>query len=787
MGNSRAVQRVRSYLGAVYPADALGSASDSEVVRTFRSLQMLYQFGEADVPLDALEPGMFASGQTASTALRCADSDQPFAGILMRDETQRYRDLMPCWSGADLVRRLADYAPDWLATVEARGTDVYFEVQRFAHTTLWYGENAAQPQSWADFLDTHRIHGSGWWFMHAPGSGIFYHAGRTLTAPTKLAMMVKLLAQWLAEDRFAWPSIEAEIKRIAWQARVGPDIFLVKLRKVMHGEFTCEEAGVPSCYDHRTEELNSPAARSWTLYDVPYDDLCIRMGRALGYDTLMYYATEPKPDQRNDLPHELLDGSSAEMVDLRRPAWASWPNSDTSDDWRWASEQDRAQAWVQDMRTRGSLSLRSPLDPAHGPSRPCDFGMTHHLACRGHVSWTFHDATPELRKCAVPGPPSPPPGTIVHWYTRDVPDCFCVDICGADGARLPWEGVNFVGRTRNVWVRSQSPWALYLNAVYNGRAPLPFSLGRLNAFYLHSPAWRSKHPGVPNPFRDCHRQWQQRCPQSECALWKQDWHTRSPSAPQAITSFLWPQTHWSGADANAELRLVQLFSSDDSSFGRELGPPNTWVEIMRSDARPFFEEGLTPPHCPDWSPGEPYRGQQCWERLHEHNGARFPPGCWARPAVGTGVWINTNRTRHAHDLFDSESISKGSATPVEIKPSHRKRYGRTLEYILYARSEGIDTLQFTFGDPWMDVKAPLLIITSETCVGRNKILRTCLDCQTRSGWADLPCVCDDTTRTIFPDGGYLASVEAQTPEQQPPFVAPGSAFPRAGPLNCAVP
>ena len=132
--------------------------------------------------------------------------------------------------------------------------------------------------------------------------------------------------------------------------------------------------------------------------------------------------------------------------------------------------------------------------------------------------------------------------------------------------------------------------------------------------------------------------------------------------PTRFGVYLWPQARWSGREADAELRLVQLFSADDRSFGHELGRANEWMEVMRSDSRPYFEEGIRPPNCTDWSPGETYHQQECWRDLHGWGGGRFPPGCWARPAVGTGVWINANRTRHANDLEDWQSIFNASST-----------------------------------------------------------------------------------------------------------------------------
>ena len=194
-----------------------------------------------------------------------------------------------------------------------------------------------------------------------------------------------------------------------------------------------------------------------------------------------------------------------------------------------------------------------------------------------------------------------------------------------------------------------------------------------------------------------------------------------------------------------------------------------------------------PPHCPDWSPGEPYRGQQCWEGLHEQNGGRFPQGCWARPAVGTGVWLNTHRTRHASSLNDSLAIYAPDGYTAATMPWHAHRAGsnpfRSVEYVLYARSVGIDTLQFTRGDNWYG-QPPLLIITSETCVGRREPLHTCLGCSVRAGWADLPCLCDNTTRKAKVHSEYLSSLAKQVPSQNPP--QPSSPFPTAGTLNCAV-
>ena len=274
------VHRARLYLSTVYPMASFATASDVEVVRTLRSLEWLYHSGadaDADVPLDAIEPSMFAVGSTVETALQCSSSSQegvrphdagrpPSRAILQRDARQLYRGLLPCQSGLDCVRALSSFEPDWLGGITQLGASVYFEVRHFSR--IAWGHNLdvpvnplQPPRTWADFVDPHRVHGSGFWYKHAPGTGVFYHAGRTLVAPTKIAMQVKLLEEWLTKDRSGWPGIETELHRIAARARdpqhwVTPTYragdaheFLRKLRLVSSGERTCAQAQIPDCYD----------------------------------------------------------------------------------------------------------------------------------------------------------------------------------------------------------------------------------------------------------------------------------------------------------------------------------------------------------------------------------------------------------------------------------------------------------------------------------------------------------------------------------------------------------
>ena len=126
-----------------------------------------------------------------------------------------------------------------------------------------------------------------------------------------------------------------------------------------------------------------------------------------------------------------------------------------------------------------------------------------------------------------------------------IADCYCIPLCGTVmnesklyhlTHNLVDEGARLLRRMRGVAVEDvSSPWAAYLDAVYDGRAPRPYDLSRLSTFYVNSPAWRWKYPGVPNPFKDCwHLQGKQpQCAPTECDRWLQ--YLRALPG-----GFLWP-------------------------------------------------------------------------------------------------------------------------------------------------------------------------------------------------------------------------------------------------------
>ena len=186
------------------------------------------------------------------------------------------------------------------------------------------------------------------------------------------------------------------------------------------------------------------------------------------------------------------------------------------------------------------------------------------------------------------------------------------------------------------------------------------SWGRLSFVYTNTPAWRSRHSPSANPFHDCDDQNQIRCSNARCGLWEREL-LPPPDRPggaiyEIMGMFAWPFSPRGAED----LKGIQFYSRDTDHVGRAVHEDNEWLEIMRSDARPYFAEGERPTDCTDWNPGDPYRKQHCWSRLYPYAGGRYAPGCWARPAPGApaGIWVvRMYGMRRASVVGDAAPIS----------------------------------------------------------------------------------------------------------------------------------
>ena len=331
-------------------------------------------------------------------AVRCAQ--RLYVGLLQLHARLTYRDIIPC-SWRECAARLARYSPEWALDLEKRGPDVYVEIWHWSYAGFQAGLDGGRwpsgwgattragsraPKTWADFLDVQlgERGGSGWWHMWAPGSGIFYHAGVTMVAPTKTAMLARLLSMWLglpAAARDAEGSLHSDVRTVAG---VEPSRFLSALRPVVAGAQTCAEAAIPSgsCYNE---------GASFTLRD-KFDTIMLRLGRALRYDSLFFSASFARPQ-----PNRFTHVAAGELVDLRlaapRPPFRS-------------TIVERANAEVAEAQRLGRFSLRDPLAPGDASRvRPCNFSSakTVRLACLGHASWTLRSRIPEDRwDCQIP-------------------------------------------------------------------------------------------------------------------------------------------------------------------------------------------------------------------------------------------------------------------------------------------------------------------------------------------------------------------------------------------------
>ena len=137
------------------------------------------------------------------------------------------------------------------------------------------------------------------------------------------------------------------------------------------------------------------------------------------------------------------------------------------------------------------------------------------------------------------------------------------------------------------------------------------------------------------------------------------------------------------------------------------------------------------------------------------------------------MWINAGKTRH-EQFLGGDGLN-------------------AIDYVLGASSEGVDTLQFQYGDsvapsngPTGQLTPPLLLMTREVCIGSHTPLKACPPVEMRSGWHNLPCTCDDSTAR-HRVGKWLNGVQEQgdqQPEDKGVYV--DAWYPLAGMANCAV-
>lgn len=337
---------VQEYLDVVYPTGVF--RDDDEALSFFATRHWFYNISTSrrrelssiwdEIPL--VRPPRF----------RCTDGFFG-SGLLHLDVASRFPEILPCSPGLDCVRRQASNMAECSAQVSSLGSDVWVEVWHLAFNGRL---TRRQPSTWAEFGDDSS---SPWWYIYAPGSGVFYHAGTTLASSGKASMIACLLERWVhASDKIKantprstlrlLPSSPAEVLELA-----------SKLRAVANGT-ECSRFGWGRWRCHADRVPN----------DIAWDELMLGLGRALQIDSLFFTglmwgrAVIPggqAPSASSSSAHAKATvniDATTELVDLRIPQSLHSAN---------VNREELVRRWAASLMREGRLSLRDPMNPAN--------------------------------------------------------------------------------------------------------------------------------------------------------------------------------------------------------------------------------------------------------------------------------------------------------------------------------------------------------------------------------------------------------------------------------------
>jgi hypothetical protein len=287
-----------------------------------------------------------SSGVVSNRTHRC---ECFFQRIQRLESSRRFPEMMPdCAPGgqSDACKRQLFGLHTKLLIDERVG---HIEVTHLAFNSK---HGRKRPHKWSNFLDSSA---SGWWFTHAPGSGIFYDLGRTLVASFKNTLLIRLVDAYAADA-----------------ARHAPAGLSEALRHAAGGSIRNLSEAL------RSHSCQPPLSGCYIGFLAPddYDELVLWLGRALGYDSLCMAAS----------PLSLEGHFVTECVDLRLPpsplfdAQRVRPHRG-----HWTEQQ--ALAWRDEYRRTHRLSLRDPRHLSQ-VGAPCDIvdGPPLRLACSRHIS-----------------------------------------------------------------------------------------------------------------------------------------------------------------------------------------------------------------------------------------------------------------------------------------------------------------------------------------------------------------------------------------------------------------
>ena len=367
------------YLQRVYPS--LPQYRNARALHLLGSLRVLYAKAAAECNI---------GNSAGATKPLCRGNQTELVSV---DERTFPNVFGGCNNRANCELRRSRYLPPWAAQLqEGHKSNNWIEVNRFAFAGKSFG--ARVPTQWREYLDGGL---SGWWYYRAPGSGIFYRSGATLVAPTKQAMLVKLLHEWAANAALNTSEVLIETMRLCLNASWGGwSKFFIKGIAQRRPSHPVNAATSAEHFENRSVDGHRQGISD------AWDNMLIRLGRALGYETLVFTT------------HADLQGAgrrhmSSTLVDLRYPFREELFNKrvDLVERGIWDSpslvvpegvatlDEDRARRWAQRVADSGILCFGSPpTRPGASPcSQPCNFTrqLSVRLACPGHISWALRE------------------------------------------------------------------------------------------------------------------------------------------------------------------------------------------------------------------------------------------------------------------------------------------------------------------------------------------------------------------------------------------------------------
>ena len=419
--DAAALARMRCYLRAVYPTGRWNSVGDAAVAATFCSRQLFYVTTgacNASVPMAAAHAS--SGSEVVSVGpwpLRGPEGLPKWpAGCTAPGDAcaSTSLDAPPPPPTCCLARVLSggedcgvvDASGSTLESIGAGGSERggWIEVTRKAFNGC-KGAGAAMCQAglsslhgWFDVLDDGA---SGWWYVAAPGSGIWYQTGRILRSHSKLDMLVVLLTKWIQSNLQSHAAVVNPSELVAELTRVcgprcanaslssGPASGLRELRDMLWAlqrkATTCAALGWDASVCSG-KQINGQMHLIDTVDD-RVDGLLVGLGRVLRYDSLL--TTEHIP-VITDLRAPDTPASRTWLRTMHKFGFSyKWPPVGFKKRWQVGElAADESAAFVQ---SKGTLTLRDPLRvEGDGERRPCAFDLkqpTISLACLDHVSW----------------------------------------------------------------------------------------------------------------------------------------------------------------------------------------------------------------------------------------------------------------------------------------------------------------------------------------------------------------------------------------------------------------